>query len=238
MTDTTASGAADAPTTPPAQTAPAGPAQGAPPAVPAPPPAGPAAPAAGQQQPAAGEQPKPTEPEGKTFTQADLDKILTDRLARQEKSFNDRLAKFFGGDTGEGDGQQKPEDVLAQATAMIEQERQRANTAWAHSCAQAAQIKPERIGVLIGQVDLKAALADVDATDTTAVNAAIKKAVEAKAAEFPEWKATAAPASSTANPNGAPGVPDIDARIAAATKAGNHREAIALKRQKQRQQSG
>ena len=231
MTDTTTG-------TQPTPPAPSAPGPATPPAV-APAATNPATPPAPTGQPApATEPPKPADPAaGKTFTQEQLDKILTDRLTRQEKAFNEKLAKFFGGDTG--DGEKKPEDVLAQAQKLVETERARANHAAARSFAQAAQVKPERVDTLVGLLDLSTVLKGVDTSDAAAVDKAIKTAVEKKVGEFPEWKAgPALPGSSTANPNGAPGTPDLDARIAAATKAGNHREAIALKREKARQLSG
>ncbi|WP_460407331.1 hypothetical protein, partial [Actinophytocola sediminis] len=223
MTDTT-------PPATPAPTTPAAPAPTAPAAVT--PPATPAAPATGQP---AADAPKPTDPGDQKFTQADLDRILTDRLSRQEKTLGEKFAKLFGGEP-EGDGKQKPEDVLAKATAMVEQAQARANAASARSYAQDAGIKKDRVGTLVGMVDMTTALSGVDTNDAAAVEAAIRKAVDAKVEEFPEWKASTVPGASTANPNGAPNQPDIDAKIAAATKAGNHREAIALKRQKMRQQ--
>lgn len=227
MTDTTTG-------TPP--TPPAPPANGAPPAQPpAPVPAPPAQPPA--PAPPAAQPPAVETPNGKTFTQTDLDRILTDRLDRQQKAFNEKLAKFFGGDTGEGDSKAAP-DPVEQAQAMIDQAQARANTATARSFAQSAQIKPDRIDTLVGMVDMKAALSGVDSNDLAAVDAAIKAAITAKVAEFPEWKATAVPAASTANPNGVGGIPNIDERIAAAQKAGDHTTAITLKRAKARQKSG
>lgn len=147
-------------------------------------------PPAGGQQPPANDQP-PANGGEKTFTQADLDRIINERLDKQkaaiEKSFGDKLAGLFGSKP-EGDGQPSPEQILAQAKQITEQAQARANAATARSFVQAAKVRPDRVDTIIGMVDLKTALQGVDVNDATAVDAAIKAAVDAKAAEFPEWK--------------------------------------------------
>jgi hypothetical protein len=201
MTDTTtgAQPTPPAPQAPPAQQPPAVP---TPPAQPATPPA---APPAASTAPATGQQPPEAGKDAPKFTQADLDRIVNDRMDRFEKSFGDKLAGLFGAKP-EGDGKTTPEQVLAQAKAITEQAQTRANFATARSFAQAAQIKPERLDALLGMVDINAALTNVDTANVAAVDAAIKAAVDAKAAEFPEFKAgPALPGSSTANPNQPPG---------------------------------
>ncbi|AUI56791.1 hypothetical protein [Amycolatopsis sp. BJA-103] len=159
----------------------------------------PPAPANGQQQDSGQTTPpKPGPPPNaeKTFTQADLDRILNERLSRQEKSLGDKLAALFGNKSTEGDGTVKPEDVLKRAEDMLTTARTTANTATAEALAQAAGIKPERIATFIGLANLTGALQGVDQNDAAAVKTAIKTAIDAKAAEFPEWKTTtAAPAS-------------------------------------------
>lgn len=188
---------------------------------------------------AAGEQPKPAEPAAKTLTltQTELDAMIGDRLKRDREAQRKQFAAAFGiEDPAAGDGKQTPDQALVQAQTLIEQAQTRANTASARSFAQTAQVKAERVDTLVGMVDMKAALSGVDVNDLAKVDAAIKAAVEKKAAEFPEWKATSVPGASTANPNGAGGIPNIDERIAAATKAGDHATAISLKRAKARQQ--
>jgi hypothetical protein len=168
------------------------------------------APATGPQQPAATQQatpPKPTPPPGgeKTFTQADLDRIINERLTRQEKTLGDKLAELFGGKPADGGGAVKPEAVLQQAQQMLDTARTTANTATAEALAAAAGIKPERIATFIGLANLTGVLKDVDQNDGVAVKAAIKAAVDAKAAEFPEWKTTTAPPASGGDRSGAPG---------------------------------
>lgn len=169
----------------------------------------PPAPATGQQQDT-GQQatpPKPGPPPNaeKTFTQADLDRILNERLSRQEKSLGDKLAALFGNKTDDGDSTTKPEDVLKRAEDMLATARTTANNATAEALAQAAGIKPERIETFIGLANLAGALKDVDQNDAAAVKTAIKAAVDAKAAEFPEWKTTTAPAASGGDRSAAAG---------------------------------
>ncbi|WP_439377478.1 hypothetical protein [Amycolatopsis lexingtonensis] len=149
--------------------------------------------------------PKPGPPPAKTFTQADVDRIINERLSRQEKSIGDKLAELFGGKPADGDGAVKPEAVLQQAQQMLDNARTTANNATAEALAQAAGIKPERISTFIGLADLTGVLKDVDQNDATAVKAAIKTAIDAKAAEFPEWKTTTAPPASGGDRSGAQG---------------------------------
>jgi hypothetical protein len=151
------------------------------------------------QQPAA-----PAQGDAKTFTQDELDHHLNDRMDRFKKSMGAEFAKLFGIDVaGEGGAKPDAEQVLAQARQVVEQAQTRANTATARSFA-ATSVRDDRIDTLVGMIDVNAALANVDANDANAVNTAIKAAVDAEAAKFPEWSRTAAPqlpGSSTANPN-------------------------------------
>jgi hypothetical protein len=149
--------------------------------------------------------PKPGPPPAKTFTQADLDRIINERLSRQEKTLGDKLAELFGGKPADGDGAAKPEAVLQQAQQMLDNARTTANNATAEALATAAGIKPERISTFIGLANLTGVLKDVDQNDPAAVKAAIKAAVDAKAAEFPEWKTTTAPPASGGDRSGAAG---------------------------------
>ncbi|MEA5367727.1 hypothetical protein VA596_49910 [Amycolatopsis sp., V23-08] len=150
-------------------------------------------------QPQGGQQgtpPKPGPATGKTFTQADLDAIVQKRMSGFEKSFADKLAGLFGGQSGEGAAAVKPEDVLKRAEGVLAAANQRANTATAEALAAAAGIKPERIDVFIGLANLTGVLNGVDQNDATAVKAAIKTAVDTEAAKYPEWK-TDAPAAAS-----------------------------------------
>lgn len=84
---------------------------------------------------------------------------------------------------------------------------------------------------LLDSSSFLASLAAIDPTDSAAITAAIQAAVTAN----PRLGAAPAdprtPAPNPAQGAGANGAPGLDAQIAEATKAGNHRLAIALKRQ-------
>ncbi|HEU5475699.1 MAG TPA: hypothetical protein VFV67_34090 [Actinophytocola sp.] len=230
--------------TPPATGAPAdgAPQPPAPAPVPQPPAAGPPA-----QPPADPAGDKPAD-DGAKFTQADLDRIINDRLTRAQQSWqaqqaerDKKIAALFGGAPADGDSALTAEQVLEQAQQITQTARDEANHAKAEALALAAKIKPERLDTFVKLVDLRGALADVDGNDATAVRTAIKAAVDAKVAEFPEWKTDATPplpGASTANPNGAPGTPTLDQQIAKAEAEKNWRVAINLKRQRAAQQSG
>src|SRR5262245_43775751 len=132
--------------------------------------------------PTTGQPPAQQTPNGKTFSQDDVDRIVNDRMDRFEKSFGEKFAgqllTALGGKPAEGDGKPTAEQMLAQAQQVVEQATTRANFATARSFAQAAQIKPERLDALLGMVDLKAVLSNVDADNPSAVDAAIKAAVD------------------------------------------------------------
>lgn len=150
----------------------------------------------------------PTEqqPAEKNFTQADLDRILTERLDRQEKAFTDRLAKAFG--VEDPAAVKDPAKLLEASQQETQTYRNLAINSTAEALALAAGIKPERIEMFARLVDLSGALKNVDATDPTAVRTAIKTAVDAKAEGLPEWKGTTLPSSSGGDrqqsPNGKP----------------------------------
>lgn len=181
-------------TTPPAATPP----------VPTPPPSGaPAAPAVptapASTQPAA---PAAAEP-SKTFTQDDLDRILTDRLARQEKTFTDKFAQALG--ITDPNAVVDPAKALADSQAALSTAQSFAQASAAEALALAAGIKPEKVGDFVRLVDLKGALKNIDAADPAAVRAALKTAVDTKATAYPEWTGSALPGSSGGDRSGAAG---------------------------------
>lgn len=186
--------------TPPAPGAPAD-GQPAPVATPpAGPPATPAAPAAGAPAPTGTQQPGTEGDKPLGLTQAELDRIIGDRLARAEQSWqakqaeqNKKLAALLGGET---DKPVDPADALKAAHAERDSAVELAHTSMAESLAALAGIRPDRVPVLAAMVDKVAALQGVDRANPVAVRAALDAAVQAKAAEFPEWKASALPASS------------------------------------------
>lgn len=87
---------------------------------------------------------------------------------------------------------------------------------------------------LLDSQSFLASLKDVDPTDTAAVQAAITAAVTANprlGVAPADPTAPRIPAPNPAQGSSAAGAPGIEARIAEATKAGNHALAISLKRQ-------
>jgi hypothetical protein len=152
------------------------------------------------------------------------------RLAAQEKALMAKFAKAFGVAPQDAD----PAKVAEQAQQQAGTYQKQAQAAMAESLAVLAGIKPDHVARFVKLVDLTGALKDVDPTDGTAVRAAIKTAVDAEAKLLPEWKGGALPASSGGDRQ-AGAAATLDEQIAAATKSGNWREAISLKRQKAHQ---
>lgn len=215
-----------APATPPAAPpAPEGgqqpPAPAATPPVPSPPPSAPAQPAA------------PAVPAEKTFTQADLDRILDERMTRFEKSFNQKVAQSLG--FTNPDEPVDPVKALEAAQGETATYRDVAAAAVAESVALAAGIKKERVETFIAIAQASGLLKDVNVADPSA-KATLRAALEAKAGEYPEWKASALPGASGGDGQGAP-TPDINQRIAAAEAAGDWSTVISLKRQKARERN-
>lgn len=171
--------------------------------------------------------PIPTPPT-KTFGQEDVDRILRDRLERQEKSLIERFSKAFGVTPDEQDPAKALE--AAEKTALAYQRQ--AQSAMARALAVEAGIKPEHVGRFVKLVDLAGALKDIDPTDTAAVETAMKAAVDAEAASVPEWKGGTVLPGSSGGDRQAGSSPSLDDRIAAAQKSGDVRAVIHLKRQK------
>lgn len=84
---------------------------------------------------------------------------------------------------------------------------------------------------LLDSSSFLASLAAVDPSDSAAVTAAIEAAITANPRLGAAPAEPRTPAPNPAQGAGAGGAPGIEAQIAEATKAGNHRLAIALKRQ-------
>lgn len=84
---------------------------------------------------------------------------------------------------------------------------------------------------LLDSASFLASLAAVDPSDTAAITAAIQSAVEANPRLGAAPAGPTSPAPNPAQGAGANGAPGLESLIAEATKAGDHRRAIALKRQ-------
>lgn len=86
--------------------------------------------AAGVQEPAQGTEPQKTEPAptGKTFSQEDVDKIVAERLARQQKKFDAEkqeaaeLAKMNAAQKAEHAAKKREEELAAREKSVAEKE--------------------------------------------------------------------------------------------------------------------
>jgi len=228
-----------APQSAPTTTAPAnGPADGgqqAPATSPAPVPAPPAnQPAQPQGNRDMAAQPTAPATDAPKFTQADLDRILDDRMTRFEKSFNTKMAQALG--ITDPAAEVDPVKALEAEKKTTATERTRADLADARSLATLAGVSKEHVETFLKLVDL-GPLKTLDRTDPAAVTAAIQKQVDAALTAAPMFKGSALPAASGGDRQGV-GQPSLDEQIAAAQKSGDHATAIALKRQKLYQTGG
>ncbi|MBP2331235.1 hypothetical protein JOF56_011620 [Kibdelosporangium banguiense] len=170
-----------APTVPPAD-----PQDGQSPApVPTPPPNPPAPPAGGQQPPANDVQP-PANGGEKTFTQADVDRFITDRLARERDAQNKRFAQAFG--IEDPNAAPDPAKAIADARTETQAAKDLAVDAVAEALALRVGIKPERVDTFIAVARQSGLFSNVDLTAAEA-KTALAAALAVKANEFPEWKA-------------------------------------------------
>lgn len=171
-------------------------------APPAPVPTPPANPPAPQPTPPA-QPPTPSGQQGseKTFTQADVERILKDRMDRFEKSVADKqgeqlkkLAEAMGWQNPEA--AKDPAELVKQAQAQATAEQQRADLADTRALALAAGVKADRIDLFTKLIDVGDVLKDVDRGDANAVSAALKSAVDSALSSAPEFKGSALPPSS------------------------------------------
>ncbi|MFJ8815434.1 hypothetical protein [Amycolatopsis thermoflava] len=165
------------------------------------PPAGQQSPAGTGQPPAAGQGDG-----GKTFTQADLDRIISDRLSKAEKSWTDKQAeqnKKIAQALGLApDEEVDPAKALEQAQTTATAAQERADRAEAKALALAAKVKPERVDAFVRLCEISGALKGVDRSDEKAVAAAIKGAVEKGVEEYPEFKGGTLPNASGGDRSG------------------------------------
>jgi hypothetical protein len=133
------------------------------------------------------------QPAEKTFTQADLDRILTDRMSRFETSFQQKMAAALG--IADPNAPVDPVKALEAEQGKAKAAYDLAIAATAESIALAAGIKPERVDTFVLIAQQAGLLKDVDIADPNA-KSALRAALTAKASEYPEWKGTALPAAS------------------------------------------
>lgn len=124
---------------------------------------------------------EPPAPEPKTFTQAELDNIVKDRLARERKKMpsEEDLAAYKKWQDEQKTAEQKQQDAISAAEKAKTEAERRASAAEARAAALLA-------GVASDFVDDAIALAQRLTDDNTDISAAIKKVVE----KYPAFKGT------------------------------------------------
>lgn len=131
---------------------------------------------------------------GKTFTQSDLDRIITDRLTRDREQQRKQWANALGID--DGSSPPDPAEALKAAQGEASKAQTRADKAEARSLALAAGVKPERVETFLRLVDVSGALDGVDRAKDSTVTEALTGAVSGALETAPEFKGAALPATS------------------------------------------
>lgn len=132
---------------------------------------------------------------GKTFTQADLDRIINDRLTKQQDSMKKQFAQALG--IEDPNAETDPAKLLEQQKSATSEAQKRADAAEAKSLALAAGVKPDRVDRFAKLVDVDSALKDVDRSDSSKVSEALNSAVASTLEDVPEFKASSANVPST-----------------------------------------
>lgn len=124
---------------------------------------------------------------GKTFTQDELDAILTKRLAREQKSWEAKVEeeKKRANMTDQEKLKAAAEEAEKKGKAAVDLANQRLVTAEAKAQALALGVKPEKIPHLLKLADLSAA--DVDDKGNVSEKV-VKQALEAVLKDLPELK--------------------------------------------------
>lgn len=130
----------------------------------------------------------------KTFNQADVDKIIQDRLKREQKTMKkqlmDDLKKQFG-DGGDADeksnaGDPAANEAVVKAQKMLEQANQRMVSATATTEAVKLGIDPKYVAGAVKLADLTGAMKEDGSIDEKAVATALTKVVT----DYPMFKTT------------------------------------------------
>lgn len=159
-------------------------------------------PPSGGGDPAGGTPPKPDGDPGKTFTQADLDRIIADRLKTEKTRFEQQLADLqaTAGKSELEAAQIKAQQAEEKVGTVTKESAARLAKTEAKLAAHLAGGKPDRLNAILSQADLTDAVSDTGEVDEGKVKTAIAKVLE----DFPEWKADKVPGSSGSelNPGG------------------------------------
>lgn len=164
----------------------------------------------------------------KTFTQADLDQIVKDRLARETKKYADyndlkakatRLAEIEAGQASETEkAVKKAQDETRAAVAREYGEKAAGATILAH--LKAAGVKDEDADAMVDDLNLSKYVGDDGVLDAEAITKTLAR-ITPKPADALDL-----------GQGGSGGSKNLDQQIADATKNGNVAEAIRLTNQK------
>lgn len=178
---------------------------------------------------------EPVKDEGKTLTQADVDKIVTDRLKREREKFADyedlktKAGKLAAIEAAQLTDAEKSAAALAAAEKRNTDLTNRTVRAEVRALAAESFEDPSDAHLYLDLSKYVDAKGDIDADSIKADLAELltKKAHLAKATGPARAKPDLDQGVRDTSPGG------LDAQIAAATKAGNFQLAIALKQQRQ-----
>ncbi|SNR33015.1 capsid assembly scaffolding protein Gp46 family protein [Blastococcus mobilis] len=147
------------------------------------------------------DQPPKDEPKPE-FTQADLDRVLKQRLADEQAKWQKKLddAQALAGKNETEKLTIERDQAQQRAAEATQKAAERVAKTEAKVAALAAGANPERVAAIVRNADLAAAVKDGDVDE-----AAVKAAVEKVLTEYPEWKAgtqQSVPSSSGGDLNG------------------------------------
>ena len=140
----------------------------------------------------------------KTFTQEDLDKIISKRLDRAQKEWQTQLEdeKKKAAMTEAERLKAEKDEALSKAAKTEQAANQRLISAESKIVAAELGVNPKRINHLLKLADLSAVVVDESGNIDTQ---AIKQSIEAVLADFPELKGNGSAVGGSGNPAGASG---------------------------------
>lgn len=158
----------------------------------------------GGQGPAGGDTGTPSKDDGPKFTQADLDRIVNDRVTAEQAKAQKALeeAQALAGKNETEKLTIERDQANARATEAQTKAAERIAKTEAKVAAIAAGANPERVAAIVRNADLGKAVKDGE-VDEAAVKAAIDKVLT----DYPEWKKAAGsgPSASGGELNGGAG---------------------------------
>jgi hypothetical protein len=142
------------------------------------------------------------QPEPK-FSQADLDRIIGERLASERAAWQKKLddAAELAGKSETEKLQTQLEQANTRATEVTQKAAQRVARTEAKVVAHSLDARPDRLDAILKQADLSKAVKDDGEVD----EAAVRTAVEAVLKDYPEWKKSSTTSQSGGELNGGGG---------------------------------